>query len=541
MKNIKKILLIVFFSMFINAVYSQPYTIWQKLYGGPSQDSSIGITANSNGQVFVTGYSVGALSYDIVTMQYNSETGDTVWVKRYAGNLEDKPTSIAADNNFVYVTGWSFSPAPANRDIITIKYNAATGDTVYVKKYNGAANGGDYGWSIAVDASGNAYVAGRTDVGGQQKMIVIKYDPSGNQVYTSIYSGPLSGGFDEAHCIKLDASGNAYVTGVGGVSTTNTSWDILTLKLNSSGIIQWGKKYNGNLNSEDIGVSLVIEDGDANVYVGGSSFRVGGQQDYITIKYGAAAGDSLAAAIYNASSSIDYITAMTKDRAGSIYVTGTSFLNGRFNYATIKYNSSLAQQWLTRTQNDSNSYAVAIAFDTTGYIYVTGSSKSAATSLDYYTERYNASNGLRDWFVRDNGSSSSDDRVSGMVVTGPDNIYITGSAIFGNTNFYTIRYSNTNSVRPVSGEVPKSYSLEQNYPNPFNPSTKFNFDLPQNTHVNITVFDMLGREVEMLVDNDMKAGKYEVTWNASNAGSGVYFYKLTTSSYTETKKMILQK
>jgi hypothetical protein len=544
MKNLKKIFTVIFFALFLTTVYSQPYTIWQKQYAGPSnlQDSSIGITANANGQVFVTGWSNGLSSADIVTMQYNAETGDTLWVKRYAGALEDKPTSIISDNNFVYVTGWSFSPAPNNRDIITIKYNASTGDTVYTRKYNGTANGGDYGWAIAVDGSGNAYVSGRTDIGGQQKMIVIKYDPSGNIAYSTIYTGPLSNSFDEAHEIKVDGSGNAYVTGISGISNNNTTYDYLTLKLSSSGTVMWGKKYNGNFNSEDNPSSLVIDDAGANVFVGGSSFRIGSIQDYVTIKYNADTGDSLAAAIYNAASNIDGITAMTKDNSGNIYVTGNSFGATNYNYATIKYNSSLQQQWVTRTTNTAGpEYAVAIAYDPTGYIYVSGSSTGSGTGTDFYTERYNASNGARDWFVRDNGGSSGNDVVSGMVVTGPDNVYVTGSAIFGNLNIYTIRYSQTNSVRPISGEVPVKFLLEQNYPNPFNPSTKFNFDLPENTHVNIVVYDMLGREVEMLVNKDMKAGRYEVTWNAVNAGSGVYFYKLITSSYTETKKMVLQK
>lgn len=542
MKNLKKILTVIFFALLLSNVFSQPYTIWQKQYAGPLNltDEALGISANGNGEVFVTGYTTDA-SINIVTIKYDPASGDSLWVKKYSGQLEDKPTAIISDNNFVYITGWSFSP-PNNRDIITIKYNASTGDTVYVKKYNGTGNGGDYGWAIAFDGSGNAYVAGRTDIGGQQKMIVIKYDASGNIVYSTIYTGLLSNSFDEAHEIKVDGSGNAYITGISGISNNNTTYDYLTLKLNSSGTVVWDKKYNGNFNSEDIPTSLLIDDAGTNVFVGGSSFRIGSVQDYVTIKYDAVTGDSLAAAIYNAASNIDGITAMTKDNSGNIYVTGNSFGATNYNYATIKYNSSLQQQWVTRTTNTAGpEYAVAIAYDPSGYVYVSGSSTGSGTGLDYYTERYNATNGARDWFVRDNGSSSGNDAVKGMVVTGPDNVYITGSAVFGNLDMYTIRYSQTNSVRPISGEVPEKFRLEQNYPNPFNPSTKFNFDLPQNTHVNIVVYDLLGREIEMLVNNDMKAGRYEVTWNAVNAGSGVYFYKLTTSSYTETKKMILQK
>src|SRR5260221_10978146 len=115
-----------------------PSTLWAKAYNGPAnlQDSSVSVCVNGNGEVFVTGWSLSASNAeDIVTIKYNPNTGDTIWVKRLAGTLQDKPTAMTCDNNAVYVTGWTFNPG---RDIITIKYNAATGDTTWVKRYNGS-------------------------------------------------------------------------------------------------------------------------------------------------------------------------------------------------------------------------------------------------------------------------------------------------------------------------------------------------------------------------------------------------------------------
>jgi photosystem II stability/assembly factor-like uncharacterized protein len=96
-------------------------------------------------------------------------------------------------------------------------------------------------------------------------------------------------------------------------------------------------------------------------------------------------------------------------------------------------------------------------------------------------------------------------------------------------------------VQPINSNVPSAYQLGQNYPNPFNPSTKISFSLPKSDFVKLTVFDLLGREVTSLVKEELKPGTYEVDWNASNYPSGVYFYKLTSGNYTETKKMILLK
>lgn len=90
--------------------------------------------------------------------------------------------------------------------------------------------------------------------------------------------------------------------------------------------------------------------------------------------------------------------------------------------------------------------------------------------------------------------------------------------------------------------IPEEYKLEQNYPNPFNPTTVIKFSLPKNESVSLKIFDALGREVETIVNDYLKAGVYSYNWNASKFSSGVYFYKLTAGNdFIETKKMILEK
>ncbi len=95
--------------------------------------------------------------------------------------------------------------------------------------------------------------------------------------------------------------------------------------------------------------------------------------------------------------------------------------------------------------------------------------------------------------------------------------------------------------------TPENFSLSQNYPNPFNPVTNIKFDIPKSGFVKITVFDLLGREITRLVDEQMQPGSYNVDWDASNYPSGVYFYKIIVGGntndgeYTESKKMVLVK
>ncbi|MCL4511420.1 MAG: T9SS type A sorting domain-containing protein [Bacteroidetes bacterium] len=84
-------------------------------------------------------------------------------------------------------------------------------------------------------------------------------------------------------------------------------------------------------------------------------------------------------------------------------------------------------------------------------------------------------------------------------------------------------------------------TIEQNYPNPFNPSTQIRFSLSKPSHVKLAVYDMLGREVARLADEEMDAGYHSVTWNARNVSSGVYIYKLSAGSFVQVKRMILMK
>ena len=89
----------------------------------------------------------------------------------------------------------------------------------------------------------------------------------------------------------------------------------------------------------------------------------------------------------------------------------------------------------------------------------------------------------------------------------------------------------------TENENSKVFSLHQNYPNPFNPSTRIKYSIPQSSEVVIKVFDMLGNEIETLVDEDKQAGDYETTWYAEKLASGIYFYRLQAGSYAEAKKM----
>jgi hypothetical protein len=113
----------------------------------------------------------------------------------------------------------------------------------------------------------------------------------------------------------------------------------------------------------------------------------------------------------------------------------------------------------------------------------------------------------------------------------------------GNYEIYYKRDPGGNPVgiTNINSDIPKEFSLHQNYPNPFNPSTNIKFDIPKSSFVRISVYDISGKEISVLVNTQLLPGSYQADWNASNYSSGVYYYTLTAGHYYETKKMILIK
>ena len=95
-----------------------------------------------------------------------------------------------------------------------------------------------------------------------------------------------------------------------------------------------------------------------------------------------------------------------------------------------------------------------------------------------------------------------------------------------------------NNIEP---ETALNFNLNQNYPNPFNPSTTIGFDIPQSSNVKLVIYDMLGKVVDILVNKQMDAGSYSISYTNHNLSSGIYFYELNAGTYRDIKRMTLIK
>jgi len=141
-------------------------------------------------------------------------------------------------------------------------------------------------------------------------------------------------------------------------------------------------------------------------------------------------------------------------------------------------------------------------------------------------------NGGADWNKQISGTTET---LYGVSFINSD----TGFAVGNNGTLLKTYTGGLVGINQISQNVPTEIGLSQNFPNPFNPSTVIKFSLPESTHVNLTVYDQLGRIVESLVDSDLTTGTYQFIFNAKNLSSGLYYYRLSTVNYNQTKKMVI--
>ena len=488
---------------------------WKTVWNGSANgdDEAFSIALDRSGNVYVTGRSMGSSTgFDFVTIKYNS-SGVRQWSARYStpGNAFDFAKSIAVDyNGNVYVTGEGGQGPNSTSDYITIKYNT-NGTRLWVRNYDGPGRNDDAN-ALALDDYGNVYVTGKSPAGidlDEQDMdyATVKYNTNGQQLWVRRYDGPYVGNvFDEALDIKVDRSGNVYITGRSAASNAESSNDYATVKYNTNGTQQWAVRYNGPGNSTDDALSLAV-DASQNVYVTGYS----------------AAG----------------------------------FEETNFDYATIKYNANGQQAWVSRYNGPANDHdrASAVALDGNGNVYVTGLSLGVGTSYDFATIKYDAA-GVQQSVARYNGPGNNVDGTGYFISfftshpIGVDrnfNVYVTGLSTGIGTGFdmTTIKYSQTTAlitgrIEQPAAAMPASFQVAV-APNPAAITTKIAYQLPVEGRVSIAIYDILGRRIKTLVDATKQAGFYNADFDLAAIPTGVYTYKIlvktATTSWSQTGKI----
>jgi hypothetical protein len=245
-------------------------------YGG-----ALAIAVDGLGNAYVAGWIVLGSYGDLATFKYDSG-GNLIWTRTYNGPASGADFALAValdDSGRVSVAGTSKNagPAVAHTDWVTIGYDAA-GKTLWTQRYNGPGESSDRPSAIAIDDSGNTFVAGW--VGEEWDYLTVKYSPVGKRLWAKRLDGPLD--YDRVLCLAVDGSGNAYVAGESRNSEAN--FDYLTVKYGPSGKRLWVKRYNGPGGLDDRASAIAV-DASGSLYVAGESQGSGTGYDYAIIKY----------------------------------------------------------------------------------------------------------------------------------------------------------------------------------------------------------------------------------------------------------------
>ena len=237
------------------------------------------------------------------------------------------------------------------------------------------------------------------------------------------------------------------------------------------------------------------------------------------------------------------------------------------DYGSIYTSTNSGQNWTqTLTNVNPNCFTISgnyIFLGAGGHIYLsTNSGQNWSVLINIGGTWALASSGSNIFAGYDDGTFNVSSnygqtwtqRNEGMPMgSGIRSLFIYNGYLFAgkdNTGIWRRPLNEIIGIKQISEVVPPSYSLDQNYPNPFNPKTKIKFNMPalnsplkkgEGGMIILKVYDILGKEIETLVNEKLNAGTYEVTFDASKYPSGVYFYRLTTDDFSETKKMLLTK
>ncbi|MCZ8047043.1 MAG: SBBP repeat-containing protein [Microcystis sp. LE19-41.2A] len=374
----------------------------------------------------------------------------TTGYRQFGTSGGDSGSGVSSDSyGNIYVTGYTNGSLPGNtnfgnNDFFVAKYDVY-GNRLWVKQFGSAYS--DYATGISSESSGNTYVSGRTE--GGEDAFVAKYNANGNQLWMAQFG---TSGYDSATGVSSDGSGNVYVSGYTDGSfpsyTNLGSYDAFVAKYDTSGNPVWVKQFSTSSHDYAEGIS---SDSNGNVYVSGKTFGsfLGytnlGLYDAFVAKYDGN-GNQLWLRQFGTSGD-DEITGISSDSSNNVYVTGSTkgglpgYSNlGSYDAFVAKYDGNGNQLWLRQFGTSGNDEITGISRDIDNNVYVTGYTTGSlpgnisAGGSDAFVAKYNA-NGTLNW-VRQFGTSAADS-ANGIRIDSSGNVYVTGDTsggLPGNSN-----------------------------------------------------------------------------------------------------------
>jgi hypothetical protein len=471
----------------------------------------------------------------ILSINTSAQAPDTLWTKTYGGAGSEVGYSVDQTNDGAYIiAGFTDSFGFGNNDVWLIKTDEC-GDTVWTKIYGGELN--DVAFTVHQTFESGYVLSGHTDSfgNGNGDFWLIKTDENGDTLWSKTY-----GGTAREWCRYSEQTSDSGFILIGIIDSLSfNSWDIWLIKTDKNGNNVWTKTYGGDMLETGFGIEQTSDGG--YILVGFTNSFGAGDNDVWLIRTNEN-GDSIWTRTFGGSNSdAGYSVKQTKD--GGFIIAGS----------TESIGSGGSDMWILKTNENG---------DTLWTKVIGGIENEWPTSIQqaigggYIISAYTKSYGEGDcdaWLIKtdENGNILWDETFGGEDFDGAFSVHqaidgcyiIVGSTqSFGPDDLWLLKIESDSIVNIEDKDLsPSEFILRQNYPNPFNPSTVISYRLPVIGFVTLKVYDILGRVVATLVNEEKPAGEYEVEFNRANLPSGIYFYQLKAGEFTETKKMILLK
>jgi len=384
--------------------------LWTNRYKGAGfgGERALAVAVDGSGNVCVTGNSLGTnQTLDYATIKY-SATGVPLWTNRYSGpdtgGLRAAPLAVDGSGN-VFVAVTVDGTNGNGPEYSAIKYSG-TGVPLWTNRYVEPGMGNARTTALAVDSGGNVFLTGSLYTNGTSQYATIGYSSGGVPLWTNL--GPVGGWYGSADAMAIDDSGNVFVTGQSA-----------TIKYSSAGIPLWTNYGFG---------STVAVDGSGTAFVTGSQST--------TIAY-SSAGVPLWTNRYieGVLDGADDARSVAVDGNGNVVVTGSSFGSDGADYAMIKYSGAGVPLW---TNHGPRGDAVAAAMDASGNVFVTGFSTAANGFSDYATFKYSNA-GVPLWTNRYTWSGEQQEPLVALAVDGSGDVVVTGTS--HDHEYATVKYS----------------------------------------------------------------------------------------------------
>jgi uncharacterized delta-60 repeat protein len=454
-----------------------------------------------------------------------------VWVDEYDSGFNDYAQAVAIDSgNNIIVTGTFYNGN--DFDFLTIKYNSS-GDTIWLRSYD--SGGSDIARDVTVDAYGNIIVVGSSRMDSIYDCLIVKYDCDGTVVWVQRYSNGLN---NFCWAVDVDMSQNYVVTGYGYNGYNN---DYLTIKYADSGDTLWSRRYDAGLN--DLGADVAVDSANSIIVTGSSYSFADTTYRYLTIKYDAQ-GETLWVRPFLSPYYLDnHAYSIAVDAVNNIIVAGKP---GLFPLI-IKYNPAGDTLWTSYIPQVGVSVTEPydVTVDSSNNIIVIFNHVETGSDHDYLVIKMSPAGDIVWTTAFRQGEDGWDAYPYGVAVDTAGDIIVTGFEHDGSTfNWVTVKYTEGSGIEEeIACAGAEICELYEPFPNPFVSQTRVGYLCANPRDMRINIFDVDGRLVRNLFDQNTLAGTMTLVWNGSDDSgrklpSGVYFVRLETANCSITKKIV---